>query len=72
MPSVSLVVRKWQKLLSIEKSLKNLLQFKTWIFLPKSFIHINIMKIQNLLQYHLINFKLRLFISLKHTLFALL
>lgn len=69
MPSVSLVVRKWQKLLSIEKSIKNLLQFKTWIFLPKSFIHINIM---NLLQYHLINFKLRLFISLKHTLFALL
>lgn len=69
MPSVSLVVRKWQKLLSIEKSIKNLLQFKTWIFLPKSFIHINIM---NLLQYHLINFKLHLFISLKHTLFALL
>lgn len=69
MPSVSLVVRKWQKLLSIEKSLKNLLQFKTWIFLPKSFIHINIM---NFLQYHLINFKLHLFISLKHTLFALL
>lgn len=69
MPSVSLVVRKWQKLLSIEKSIKNLLQFKTWIFLPKSFIHINIM---NFLQYHLINFKLRLFISLKHTLFALL
>lgn len=69
MPSVSLVVRKWQKLLSIEKSIKILLQFKTWIFLPKSFIHINIM---NFLQYHLINFKLRLFISLKHTLFALL
>lgn len=69
MPSVSLVVRKWQKLLSIEKIHKNLLQFKTWIFLPKSFIHINIM---NFLQYHLINFKLRLFISLKHTLFALL
>lgn len=69
MPSVSLVVRKWQKLLSIEKSIKNLLQFKTWIFLPKSFIHINIM---NFLEYHLINFKLRLFISLKHTLFALL
>lgn len=69
MPSVSLVVRKWQKLLSIEKSIKNLLQFKTWIFLTKSFIHINIM---NFLQYHLINFKLRLFISLKHTLFALL
>lgn len=69
MPSVSLVVRKWQKLLGIEKSIKNLLQFKTWIFLPKSFIHINIM---NLLQYHLINFKLHLFIFLKHTLFALL
>lgn len=69
MPSVSLIVRKWEKLLSIEKSIKNLLQFKTWIFLPKSFIHINIM---NLLQYHLINFKLHLFISLKHTLFALL